>query len=52
MQSTSGKASKTFQDKKTGCVYKYGSAGRKLDKKRAKVTKSHKRAGRPSPNIE
>lgn len=33
------------------CVYASGRVGRKLNKRRAAVKRSHKRAGRPSPNI-
>ena len=33
------------------CVFKTGTKGRALNKKRAAVKKSHKRSGRPSPNI-
>lgn len=32
------------------CVFATGAKGRKLNKKRAAVKKSHKRSGRPSPS--
>ena len=38
------------KNKSTGkCVYKTGTVGRSLSKKRASKKKSHKRSGRPSP---
>jgi hypothetical protein len=40
------------RSRKSGrCVYATGRAGRKLSKKRSSVKKSHKREGRPSPNV-
>ena len=40
------------RSRKSGrCVYATGSAGRKLSKRRSSRKKSHKREGRPSPNV-
>ena len=45
-------ASGYVRSKATGlCVYATGRAGRKLNKKRAAAKRSHKRSGRPSPNV-
>ena len=45
-------ASGYVRNKKSGnCVYATGRIGRKLNKARAARKKSHKRSGRPSPNV-